>query len=304
MLAGSGAMVSSMTTVSITRRPLRWSRTRAARRNVLSSVSLSVFSALRAAGTSCDQNVFLPGSGTASLTRKMKSAAKITHRMLSTVSVNDTAPRLKKRHGGSWRASSGELNAVPNTATAQHRPVFTAGGSSDALMATPTSELVLLPSTLSATPKPDTSAITKPVMRPSGLPRDSISAVGSCRYTPKPATNTPTTKPTSTHMTSESSSLRTPSHSSERSRVTTPSVMPSMGPMMGDTSMLATTTTALLVNRPTAASVAATRHSTTKSKLSCACARTWSTSVSTMMRERIVCRNAMSSSLTALTSGG
>ena len=61
---------------------------------------------------------------------------------------------------------------------AQQMPLFTAGGNSDAEIATPTRDAVLLPSMDKATPMPLGIAMHIPVTRPIGSPRDSISFVG------------------------------------------------------------------------------------------------------------------------------
>ena len=61
---------------------------------------------------------------------------------------------------------------------------LTAGGKSDAEIATPTNELVLLPRTESATPMPLGKAMARPTMRPELVPRPAISPVGQPKNGP------------------------------------------------------------------------------------------------------------------------
>ena len=70
--------------------------------------------------------------------------------MLTTVSAKEMAPILAK---SAWLGLSTEPVRM-RIAWAQQIPAFTAGGSSDADIATPTKEAVLLPRILNATPMP------------------------------------------------------------------------------------------------------------------------------------------------------
>ena len=67
-------------------------------------------------------------------------------------------------------SSSSLCKYGPSSAKANMMPVLTAGGSSDAEMATPTSELVLLPRIERPTPTPDGSAIARPTKSPEAVP--------------------------------------------------------------------------------------------------------------------------------------
>mmetsp|Transcript_29257 Transcript_29257/g.55270 ORF Transcript_29257/g.55270 Transcript_29257/m.55270 type:complete len:104 (-) Transcript_29257:984-1295(-) len=73
-------------------------------------------------------------------------------------------------------------------ATDQQSPAFTAGGSSEADIATPTRLDVLFPKVLSATPMPLGIAITIPVTRPATSPREDISLVGHVSVRSPPST--------------------------------------------------------------------------------------------------------------------
>ena len=67
--------------------------------------------------------------------------------------------------------------AMPNAKTTM-TPELTIGGKSDALMATPTSELTPLLEMAFATTTPEATAIKQPPTRPFVCPRPAISAVG------------------------------------------------------------------------------------------------------------------------------
>ena len=63
-------------------------------------------------------------------------------------------------------------------ASDQNSPAFTAGGSREADMATPTMDPVLSPKTDRATPAPEGMAINAPTHKALNRPRDTISSVG------------------------------------------------------------------------------------------------------------------------------
>jgi len=100
----------------------------------------------------------------------------------------------------------------------------------------PTSELVLFPKVLSATPAPLGIAIAIPVNSPIVVPREDISFVGqSLQKKPENARTRANNEPMNAHNRSPSNSLTSEYFISLKSRITDPNVIPKTGPMIGET---------------------------------------------------------------------
>mmetsp|Transcript_26167 Transcript_26167/g.78628 ORF Transcript_26167/g.78628 Transcript_26167/m.78628 type:complete len:242 (+) Transcript_26167:723-1448(+) len=112
-------------------------------------------------------------------------------KILSSVSSSENAPIRAKSFES---ASSSTAAAIP-----QHMPVFTAGGSRDAEIATPTSPPELSPAMDMATPRPDGMAIARPYRSASGCPRFSMKSLGSPKSSAQRDSPRPTTKPMAMH---------------------------------------------------------------------------------------------------------
>ena len=127
-------------------------------------------------------------------------------------------------------------------------------------MATPTRLDVLSDKMDKATPTPDGVAIAIPVNIPTTVPRPAISFVGqnhsSCASN---AINIhPVTKPTAIHINKDAISFIIPCHTNDLFSIMAPNVIANIGPIIGDTNILATITTVLFEANPTAANIAAT----------------------------------------------
>mmetsp|Transcript_7656 Transcript_7656/g.24541 ORF Transcript_7656/g.24541 Transcript_7656/m.24541 type:complete len:219 (-) Transcript_7656:639-1295(-) len=217
---------------------------------------------------SCFQKDMPPFIGATCFNLYMASEEITMQATFITVSRNEIAPSPIIFSAPTPSSST----AYRYVAWAKRRPVLTAGGSSDAEIATPTSEDRLPASTDSATPKPDASAMAKPVPRPITSPRLDISYVGQLYALSPPAATKmkPIMYPSSSSSARSLSSVITPCLISFQSLTARPKVIARMGPMMGDTSMDATMKTVLLVPRPMPATMPATIASTAWSKVNVA----------------------------------
>eukprot|EP00601_Ochromonadales_sp_CCMP2298_P022530 CAMPEP_0173321266 /NCGR_PEP_ID=MMETSP1143-20121109/29312_1 /TAXON_ID=483371 /ORGANISM="non described non described, Strain CCMP2298" /LENGTH=117 /DNA_ID=CAMNT_0014264993 /DNA_START=84 /DNA_END=437 /DNA_ORIENTATION=+ len=102
----------------------------------------------------------------------------------------------------------------------------------------------------SATPMPEGMAMASPMARPSSKPRLRISFVGHWPPVPASIVANPMANPTMQHIKSDSSSETAPSLTKLHLLTIVPKVQAMTGPMMGDTSMLATMATELFVAKP------------------------------------------------------
>ena len=138
-------------------------------------------------------------------------------------------------------------------ANAQNSPAFTAGGKSEADMATPTIDPALFDNTERATPAPEGIAIRAPTQRALACPRCIISVVGHL-VTPYDSIHgqkiIPYTKPMSTQIISDITSYFIPRFLSGLSEITAPKIPANIGPIIGETNMDATVTTELFSTKP------------------------------------------------------
>ena len=152
------------------------------------------------------------------------------------------------------------------TASAQNNPALTAGGKSEADIATPTIDPVLSPKTERATPAPDGIAINAPTPRARNCPLDIISLVGHCvtPYTSSHVLNiSPSTNPMKIIKRSDIASCFMPLFLNSLSDITLPNIPPKIGPMIGDTNIDATRTTELFSTKPKKAIILARQTSAT-----------------------------------------
>jgi len=235
--------------------PLALSLRRAAFKPSLSTFASSPATAFAslAALMSFDQNVDLSLSGATSFSLNISTPDAHMHRMLTTVSAKLMLPVLAQSAAVQFSLPT---NARPSSnfmsaATAQHMPALTAGGRRLADIATPTSDEVLFPSVERATPAPDGTAMAMPVRRPATSPLEDISEVGQVEVKRSPSTHTtPRMTPRRQHIRRDVTSVLAPLRISDDDRMTWPKDRASTGPMMGDTSMLATITTVFSLIKP------------------------------------------------------
>mmetsp|Transcript_19931 Transcript_19931/g.56462 ORF Transcript_19931/g.56462 Transcript_19931/m.56462 type:complete len:426 (-) Transcript_19931:1099-2376(-) len=239
----------------------------------------------RATLISLAQNTLFSVVGATSLISNMTNPATQMHRILTTVRAKEIAPMMAKSLA-SLPLSESTAPEWRIAAYTQHTPEFTAGGNSDAEMATPTKLPVFPPRMPRQTPIPDGIAIAIPVSKPESSPRISISLVGqSSSANGLNAATTPTRAPTTTHPRSARHSFCRDCLTKGQSLMRLPNVRPRTGPMMGDTSILATITTVLFVMRPTPARMLAIVTRLIKSNENDACSTICSRTCS--MRNRV-----------------
>mmetsp|Transcript_4415 Transcript_4415/g.18733 ORF Transcript_4415/g.18733 Transcript_4415/m.18733 type:complete len:323 (-) Transcript_4415:1563-2531(-) len=218
----------------------------------------------RTAAVVPEKRRLFPAMGATSLIQNMPVAETRMQPMLTSASARLSPPwSMRTRQVGREAVATGPSSHRRESEYAQSIPALTMGGSSEALMATPTRPLTLFPAIPRATPHPEAMATTTPTMRPRSVPRLVISEVGQTppvmsACSASGAMTSPVMKPKSTQMTSPTSSVTAPMRASLRSQMKIPNVSASTGAMSGDTSMDATMTTALFVARPTPASTDAT----------------------------------------------
>ena len=140
-------------------------------------------------------------------------------------------------------------------ATDQRNPAFTAGGSNDAEIATPTIEDVFSPNTDKAAAAPDATAITMSNAISFVVPLVVISFVinvpGSASYPDSPAMNkNPKKNPVKIHRMMDTNPFFIPLFLNLLSEITQPNIMANIGPIIGDTSIEATITTVLSSSKP------------------------------------------------------
>lgn len=157
-------------------------------------------------------------------------------RMFTTVKPNEMPPITAK----SFASSPLPDETVPvwrKIAYTKQIPEFTAGGRSDAEIATPTRLEVFPPKIDKQTAIPEGIAIAMPVSKPVASPLICISLVGhvSSARLVKEAPS-PTNTPITTHPISASNSFTKPVLMSGRSRIRVPKVRARTGPMIGETS--------------------------------------------------------------------
>mmetsp|Transcript_13085 Transcript_13085/g.16279 ORF Transcript_13085/g.16279 Transcript_13085/m.16279 type:complete len:210 (-) Transcript_13085:830-1459(-) len=167
-----------------------------------------------------------------------------------------------------YRKQEGNITAYPKS-----RPEFTIGGRRDALIATPTRPVPLLPRTARETAMPEKNATQHPetmadhvvLLLISSAGQNSLIRPSSCILIACPHWKTaimiPWQNPTNRHSNWANNSAINPFLTSFQSRISVPNVTPNTGPIIGDTSMLATTVTGELPDKPTAARTLATKTS-------------------------------------------
>mmetsp|Transcript_12330 Transcript_12330/g.18937 ORF Transcript_12330/g.18937 Transcript_12330/m.18937 type:complete len:269 (+) Transcript_12330:522-1328(+) len=158
-----------------------------------------------------------------------------------------------------------------NSEYTKQRPAFTAGGSKDAEIATPTKLLVLPPSMDRQTPIPEGIAIAIPTMSPSISPLLSISSVGHSSAIGVKDAIIPARTPITTQIIKAISSFRKDDFTNGQSRIWLPNVSPRTGPMIGDTSIEATITVTLFVINPIPAKILAITRRAWKSNVQACC---------------------------------
>lgn len=133
---------------------------------------------------------------------------------------------------------------------------LTAGGNSEAEMATPTSEPILPPKIPIAAAAPDGIAVNTPTISECNSHLDRISSVR-----PSPMlylssvvqTTMPKMKPTKTAVQMPNNSLIMPKRNRDLSLITVPKMVAIMGPISGDTNMLEAKNIVLFSIKPKAA---------------------------------------------------
>mmetsp|Transcript_15323 Transcript_15323/g.24951 ORF Transcript_15323/g.24951 Transcript_15323/m.24951 type:complete len:221 (-) Transcript_15323:3367-4029(-) len=178
--------------------------------------------------------------------RLQQAPATIDLTVRSPGSIPVTVVLLKLMYSVAW-----------SVAIASKTPVFTAGGRSEAEIATPTRLDVLFPRTDKATPTPEGMAMHIPTTTDIPDARLHISEVGHVSPLTG-AAQRPPTYPTAQHMSSPTSSENSPFLIKRVSNMVNPKVTARIGPINGLTSIDATITTTLFVTKPIQAKILAT----------------------------------------------